>query len=155
MRDDRYAPPVAVVADVLPAQPAIERPRQIVLAVQLAAIGYVLGLAVLVVAWDYYSKLQPNGAVLFNQVFALAISVWLYGKVYAGRNWARIVLLVLAIVGMAFTFNQTFVTLLKAAPLIAKVQMVVGIGTNVAILWLLFLSPGREWFKKRAGNVAA
>ncbi len=106
---------------------------------QLAAINYVLGLAVLVLSWDYYSRLQSTGALIFGQALSLALLAWLYSNVYAGRNWARITLLVLSSIGMVFTFNQAVVTLLKAAPPIAKVQMVIGLLANVAALWFALL----------------
>jgi hypothetical protein len=154
LNQNRYAPPAAPVTDVLPTQTAMQRPRQVVVAVQLAAINYVFGLAGLILSWDYFGSLQPIGALIFNQVFSLAIFAWLYSKIYAGRNWARITLLVLFIIGMLFTLSRAIVTLLEAAPLIAKAQMLIGLLTNVAILWLLFLSPGRDWFRKHRGNVA-
>ena len=132
----------------------MQRPRQVVIAVQLAAINYVLGLAALLLSWDYFVRLQSAGVLIVNQLFSLALVAWLYSKIYAGRNWARITWLVSYSIGVLFAFNQAVTTLLKAAPLITKVQMVVGLLMSVAILWLLFLSPGREWFKKRLGNVA-
>jgi hypothetical protein len=149
MNDSRYAPPVAPVADAAPAQIVMTRPRQVVLAVQLAAVNCVLGLAVLAVSWDYYTRLLPARSLILSQAFNLAVLAWLYSKVYAGRNWARITLLVVSLIGMLFMFNRTFVAILKAAPLIVPIQMIVGVVVSAVILWMLFLSPGREWFKKR------
>jgi hypothetical protein len=46
--------------------------------------------------------------------------------------------------------NKAVMDLLAAAPAIAKVQMYVGLGLNAAILWLLFFSPARHWFRRTA-----
>ena len=46
--------------------------------------------------------------------------------------------------------NRAVMDLLAAAPTMAKAQMFVGLGLNAAILWLLFFSPGRYWFRRVA-----
>jgi uncharacterized membrane protein len=150
MSENPYAPPKARVEDVLP--PPVEkiRPRQIVIAVQLAALSCVLGIAVIAVSWDYYSKLQPLSVTIASQLFSLALSFWLYYKIYVGRNWARITLLVLAVFGAFIVFNQIFMNLIAAAPLLVKAQILLGFGINLVILALLFLPPGRTWFRKTA-----
>src|SRR5690242_15762649 len=97
--DNHYAPPTAAVHDIPPPQRTGTRPREVVLAVKLAAIGYVLGLVVIPFSWDYYSRLQPPAALITNQALSLLLLIWLYTKIYAGRNWARITLLVLFLIG--------------------------------------------------------
>lgn len=148
MSDNPYAPPKALVDDPVLSQPIMDRPRQVVTAIWLAAIGYGLGLLVMFLSWDYYSKLQSTGMFIGSQLFSLAIMVWIYYKIYVGRNWARIVLLVFSILGGLAILNRAVMDLLAAAPAIAKVQMYVGLGLNAAILWLLFFSPARQWFRR-------
>jgi hypothetical protein len=147
MSDNRYAPPTAPVQDVPSSRRLGSRPREIVLAVQLAAAGYLLGMAVLVATWGYFSRLQSPGALIVNQAVSLLISVWLYVRVYEGKNWARITLLVLTLLGSLFAFGSAFMNVVAAAPMLSKIQMVAGLCINLIILWLLFISPGREWFK--------
>jgi hypothetical protein len=149
MSDNRYAPPTAPVQEVVPERMLTVRPREIVWAVQLAVVGYLLGLVLMFVSWDYFSKLQSMGSLISNQVISLGISVWLYFKIWAGRNWARITLLVFSLLGALMAFSSLFMNLLAAAPMIFKVEMYVGFGINLVILWLLFMSPGKEWFKTR------
>lgn len=149
MSDNRYAPPTAPVQDIAPERKLSVRPREIVWAIQLAVVGYLLGLVVMFVSWDYFSKLQSMGSLISNQVISLGISLWLYVKIYAGRNWARITLLVLSLLGSLMAFSSLFMNLVAAAPMVFKVEMFVGFGLNLVILWLLFASPGREWFKTR------
>ena len=155
MSDNPYAPPRSSVDDAALPQVTQVRPDQVVLAIRLAAINYGLGLVGILVSWEYFSKLQPIGSLIFNQLFSLALSVWIYYKIYKGRNWARITLLVLFALGSVMTLSGLVRNLLMAAPVIAKVQMIVGIGIGLAILWLLFISPGRRWFRRTPGEAVA
>lgn len=155
MSDNPYAPPRSSVGDAAPSQVTQVRPDQIGLAIRLAAINYGLGLVAIAVSWEYFSRLQPIGSLIFNQLFSLALSVWIYYKIYVGRNWARITLLVLFSLGSFMTLSSLVRELLMAAPVVAKVQMVVGMGIGLAILWLLFISPGRHWFRRARGEAVA
>jgi hypothetical protein len=147
MSDNRYAPPTAPVQDIAPVQMG-PRPRQVVLAVQLAAAGYLLGLVTTAMTWDYYARLQPVGRTIATQVLGLIVFVWLYYKIYIGRNWARITLLVFSILGCLGAVGVLFTNILAALPPLAKARTVLGVGINLVVLWLLFLTPGREWFKR-------
>ena len=149
MSDNRYAPPTAPVQDIPLTSQIVARPREIVWAVQLAAAGYVLGLAGIAMNWDYYSRLQAPGTLLAGQALSLLIGVWLYFKIYTGRNWARITLLVMTVLGCLTVFSTFFLNLLAAVPPLAKIRMVVSLCINFIVLWLLFFSRGREWFKSR------
>ena len=155
MSDNPYAPPKALVVDHEPTLPTMVRPSQINLALWVAAIGYGVGMIVVLLSWDYYSKFQTVGAFIGGQFFSLVICAWLYYKIYVGRNWARIVLLVFSLIGMAMTVNRAVMDLLAAAPTIAKVQMILGLAVNLFVLWRLFLAPGRHWFRRPAGDCVA
>ena len=89
---------------------------------------------------------------ILGQVLGLAFTVWIYYKVYMGRNWARILLLVFSAVGALFSLSSTFRTAVAAAPQFAKGQMMLGVAVNIVILWLLFVSPGREWFRREPAD---
>jgi uncharacterized membrane protein YfhO len=146
MSDNPYAPPKAEVEVAERHEAAAERPRQIVWVVQLAAFNYALGLVSIAIAWEYFSRLQSMTPTIISQSFTLVILFWLYYKIYQGRNWARIVWLVLSLLGLAvmpFTYK-----LLDAAPGVIKVQMFIGFGVTLAIIWLLFFSPGKYWFRR-------
>src|SRR5262245_38369650 len=149
MSENPYAPPKAHVVDAELPPPTMERPKQIMWAIWLAAIAYVLGLVVVLVSWDYYSRLQSMASFLGSQLFSLAIMVWLYYKIYVGRNWARIVLLIFSALGMVTIMNRVVMDILATAPALAKLQTVVGLALNVVVLLLLFLAPGRQWFSRQ------
>jgi hypothetical protein len=152
MNQNPYAPPQAPVADAHE-EHAIERPSQVVLAIKLAVISYLLGLVSIALSWSYYKNLQSPASLFGGQVFAVALITWLYSKIYQGRNWARIVLLVFTIIGLLFV--PLSLPLMKTAPLIVKLQTVVGTIISLWIVWLLFFSPGKEWFRKPGDRVAA
>jgi uncharacterized protein involved in response to NO len=149
MTDNPYAPPSARVDDVSAATPR-ERPPQIKRVIQLAVINYVLGLIMMAVTWDFYSKLQSVPALIFNQAFTIAIMFWLYYKIWVGRNWARIVLLVFTILGCVMSAGVFATGFMPAMPAIMKVQMAVGIVVSFVVIWMLFTSPGKDWFRPRS-----
>jgi hypothetical protein len=100
--DNPYRPPAAAVADV-PDAGLLVRPVGVRRSVQLLwftmALGFVLALIdVLKVGREgpeFWLGLGVAGGAV---VVIFAIFFWIYGAVYAGRNWARIVVLVLTIV---------------------------------------------------------
>lgn len=148
MSDNPYAPPKTHVVDSDPALVPMERPNEIMAAIWLAFINYGLGVVVVLLSWDYYSKLQTLGGFLGSQAFSLAILCWLYYKIYVGRNWARMVVLVFMAIGIVVTTNRTVMSVMESAPMLAKIQMGVGFALSLVVLWLLFVSRGRHWFKR-------
>jgi hypothetical protein len=149
MNDNRYAPPNSPVGDRQPEPALKQRPREIVLAVQLTVTQYVMGIVLMVFSWDYYSGLQSVGQAVFTQLFGVAFGLFIWAKIYHGRNWARILLLVSSVLGLAAQVALPEVTkLIMAAPVLVKLTMISSIAMTLINLWLLFLSPGREWFRK-------
>jgi hypothetical protein len=154
MNDSRYSPPKAAVADIAPAQePGMrQRPRQVVLAVWLGAVAYIVAMVLLVVAWDYYARRQSIIRVGLAQVAGIVFWVWLYFKIHGGRNWARITWLMVSvgsvIGGALLILGSTFGGMLEAPTLIVKVGAACRIALNATIFWLLFVTPGREWFRR-------
>ena len=155
MSENPYTPPNARVADVQTEAPLGAPPTQVTLAIKLWAASYCLGFFSIVIYWDYFTNLQPAGSLLFNQAFSLAISGWLYYKIYLGRNWARITLLVMAILGFAMSASGTVRSMVSAMPMPIKVQMLLSVGVNFVVLWLLFFSAGRRWFSAAKQTPAA
>lgn len=146
MSGNPYAPPKAEVELATPEAQTVERPREIVWVVWLAVFNYGLGLVSIVIAWDYFARLQSIVPTIISQAFTLVILFWLYYKIFQGRNWARITWLVLTLLGLAM-MPMTY-KFLDAAPAILKLQMLIGLGITLAIVWLLFFSPGKHWFRR-------
>src|SRR3954467_4713846 len=104
MDHNPYTPPAAPVADALEALPA-ERPRNVTTAVALLWITAALNFA-FTTATKYYPLHQAVGNTLWLFVpLAIGLAVgfgfcwWIYGAVGNGRNWARIVVAVLTVLG--------------------------------------------------------
>ena len=152
MSDNPDTPPKSRINVAEPLHLHERPPWHVVMAIRLAAINYGVGFVSIIAFWDYFSTLQSTGSVIFNQLLSLTLAVWIYYKIYVGRNWARITLLVLCALGGLMTLNglfrEKFTELIAPAPALAKVQMIVGIGISLIILWLLFVSPGRTWFRR-------
>lgn len=146
MNENPYAPPKALVDDAQTVAISQGRPTQVTLAIKLWAASYCFGILMLVLYWDYFTNLQTAGSLLFNQAFSLVLVAWLYYKVYLGRNWARITLLVMIILGFAMTASGTFRSMVSAMPMPVKAQMLLSVGVNFVVLWLLFFSAGQSWF---------
>lgn len=133
----------------------IARPSQVVLAMKLAFVGAVVGLIATSMSWDYYSALVGPTWFVVHQALALIVTIWIYYKMYVGRNWARILYLLLSLAGILSYSNWTVRALFASAPPIARISTIVNIGVNIAILWLVFTVPGSKWFKRTRNEPAA
>jgi hypothetical protein len=128
----------------------MSRPSQIVTAVKLAALNMILGYASLAFSWDYYTGLQTPAAILTGQGLGLLFTVFVYYNIYAGRNWARILLLAMVVLsGVLFLAVWWFKAgVVSAGPLHSQVVSAVSTLITLYVLWLLFMSPGRLWFRR-------
>lgn len=145
MQDNRYSPPKSVLEDVRQSETLETCPPQVTAAIKLWVASYCFGLLMFAWEWDYYSKLPPV-ALVVGQLWTLALSGWLFYKIYRGRNWARITWLVLSVVGFVMTLSGPVTSAVDQMPTTGRVQMVLGMGINAITLWLLFFSPARHWF---------
>ncbi len=123
-----------------------EKPRAVTMAVYLLWGSLVL--AVLRLALDWTSLSAAPKAMLVAGVIAVvfALYAFLYAMISAGRNWARIMLLVLVaadvILSMPNVANE-----FGRAPLVSSLAIGAS-GLQVFGLFLLFTSPGKTWFQK-------
>lgn len=144
-RDPRYAPPATEVADppVVPALPS--RPRQVQIAVALLWLSLALG-----IPEGVLSTRQVEGAVM-GAVFAVFMLLvfgligFINVKVYQGRNWARIVMLVLtalSVLMMLFPSDESR----AQGPLLQGLYLF-DVLIEVIAMYLVFSKPGSLWFK--------
>ena len=125
----------------------VERPRPVTRAVQFLGSSLAIGLlnAILNLAQ------RTSGAAL---LFALLIVIAFFGlffilvmKISAGRNWARIVCLVLVLFGLPFVipaYLQEVRTHVVSGTLSIIILILQVIGT-----YLLFTKQSNPWFRKR------
>jgi hypothetical protein len=150
-----YLPPKAAVADVVSDAPLI-RPMAVTIALYLIGARVLMGAAVLV-----SSIIGASGSLLLMGLlavgFSIAVAIKLGMSIARGRNWARIVYLVLTL----FSLASIAFTLVNLSHLPAGVSMRRELSTwwlvtillptalSVTVVVLLF-GPGREWFRARS-----
>jgi hypothetical protein len=146
MSENPYAAPKAPVSDIESNEP-MTRPRQVVWAIQLLVANYVFGIAMVIVNFSYYENLGSITAFLIGQVIGAMIGAWIYYKIWQGRNWARIVLLVFSLLGIiGWVIGRR---IMETMPTGMRVTSVIGWIISIVVIWLLFFSPGRAWFRPR------
>jgi hypothetical protein len=150
-----YQPPAAAVADV-PDTGELTRPIVVTRAVQIfwatVALGFVLGVIDLIGGLDGTPG-TPLGWVMQIGVFAvgLAISYWIYGAVYAGRNWARILMLVLTMVWLLVQI--VLVVMLQRYPqappgmMLNLISYAVQFALNLVATAMLFAPSANRWYR--------
>ena len=138
-----YAPPQATVADVVQPDTRGPRPAAVSWAVGLFWADLILGLVDPLLPWPPPGDLAYFVAVAVYAVVT-GIGAWVVLKISVGRNWARWVALVSAIIATLMGL-QTLGQTLARSPL-AVVLEGVSFLLDVAALLLLFVSSGRRWF---------
>jgi hypothetical protein len=110
-----------------------------------------LGLGLLRAAIEFSRLATKSGAgfVIFVQVAVFAFMGLLVFMIGRGRNWARIVFLVLFVLGTPLTAKPP-IDSLTATP-ISGVLGIAQIVMQVVAMLLLFRSDGNEWLKKARG----
>jgi hypothetical protein len=137
-----YRPPEAAVSDV-PDAVAIDRPVAVRRAIQML--------------WLAQAYFQVS-AIAFGVGVTLAfiVSFWIYGRAYAGRNWARIVIVVLQLLGFAILAWSYAVALKNeggpAYSMIDILGIVASSGLTVAALILLFVPDANAWYRAIAAR---
>ena len=148
MRQNPYAAPKAPVSDMENAPDVMTRPKQVVWTVWITVANVALGLVFMALNWSYYARMGSIPAIIGGQIVGLAINFWLYYKIWQGRNWARIVLLVFSVLGFMAWALPTTRGVMAAAPTVVRVGSILGLVSNVVVIWLLFFSPGKVWFRR-------
>jgi hypothetical protein len=145
-----YAPPKAVVDDVSsgtePSRPAsVSRAMQLLWAA--VAISFVSGIL------NAYLTETPNvpksmyvGFLLFGWVVGFLIVWWILSSIGKGKNWARIVQLVLFLFGI-FGMLMVFAMPQKVSAVI-WVLYAIQMGLNLWGMVLLFSAPANAWFRE-------
>ena len=154
MDHNPYQPPKANPGDGVMAE-AGPRPRAVDIALVLLAINILFGLVGAIGAWSAVNQAMISGLDWLLQWVRLGVLVWMCFAIARGRNWARIVLLLLTALGL-FNLVATMVATSRMMPigmLFADDHMRLLILVFPALLpcvalYLLFF-PGRSWFERR------
>ena len=149
-----YAPPRAPV-DESSVATAANAPAPVKLAMKLLWISFFLTFVELALDWDYYTggdelRNLHDFESIFVWVFTAALivlQVWIYFNIAIGRNWARIVFLVLTLVGSPLAVLD-MPEMVRRSPVAAGVTVVDLVIVAIALYLLVF--PGRAWFRQRS-----
>ena len=128
------------------------KPRSVTLAVMLLWISLAIG--VIKMPFDPAGmKAVPFPALVWSIAAAImAFFCVLIFMISSGRNWARITFLVLFLLGLLVGLPGVMAEF-QRAPMLALVS----VAASVMQLWaviLLFTSPGKGWFGKKAAEPA-
>lgn len=149
-----YSPPEAPVEDRAPEQPPRERPKQILWASWLLWSSMFWGLASLVFSEEIGIAVEVLEGEAFRGVRLLLLLVlvgsftiylWLIDRMRAGKNWARILLLVFLVAGLAGELTPGDYEATAAYIGTRLVDIVL----QVSAMMLMFTKPGSEWFRPR------
>jgi hypothetical protein len=149
-----YAPPDAQVAD--PEQPVapLEKPRTVLIAIRLLWVSLVLSMIGAAIGWR--SVLAAAGvpagmenvamiSMVATLALTLVLSLWCIWKLNQGRNWMRIVFLLIQVFGILMYPYQNISMLGWAAGTTSLVSYLL----QVAALVLVYMPASRPWFRKR------
>jgi cell division protein FtsW (lipid II flippase) len=149
-----YSPPEAPVNDGSPDRPPAQRPHQIVWASWMMWASLIVGIASLYFVGDVMDETladfseDERGMARVFMIVALALTaalyLWFIDRMRAGRNWARIVLLVFTLLG--FMSELTPGESPEMPPAWIAMRML-DVLLQIGALALMFTRPGSEWFR--------
>ncbi len=123
-----------------------QKPEAVEKAVKLLWASLVIGVLKVAIDYVHLSNLAPSLFTNIILVFVFGLMAFLISKISAGCNWARVVFLILFLIGALPALGTTLDEFTRSAVLGAL--SVVQIVTQVIAMYLVFTSPGKEWFKK-------
>jgi len=145
MSQNPYAPPNAPLADAPEAPPPLPRPVQVRWAVALLSVSLALSVPSTYLQYLRGPRVLADQVALAVTLMLLVLLAWVYVRIYRGRNWARIVWLVLFVLGVASYFFPEVGVRPGAAERGLKL---VSLLLELVALYLLFSKPGTLWFRR-------
>jgi len=156
MPSNLYAPPVAVVSEMPSLDTPSIRPRHVTFAVWLLWVNVLLGIFVQVARLGIAKPgLSPGTTIAIGLIgicVGVALVYWVARKLSQGRDWMRIALLVLSLLGICILpFLWRYRAIAMAAYGGSTLRVVVEM-TRIVIGWfvvgLLFTTQSRAWFRR-------
>ena len=152
MNHNPYAPPKAVVADPVIDPAPFSRPHEVTLAARLLWVALALGALNFMV--DSVRAASggslPLAAVVIS-LLTLGLLGWLTQKIAHGRNWARIVFLIMFVAGVPIFFSQLPAMLERSVFATAISSVAISV-LQIVALYLVFIGVGARWFRRRRGS---
>lgn len=134
--------------DVSIAPPNIAATRPAIIQSAISLLWASLAVAAVKVALDWTNFVR-RGSVAFT-VFIMILTFAFIGffvvKIGQGKNWARVVFLVIFVVGIVpaiFVWRSEF-----AHSRLLGILSIVQAALQATALYFIFTSPGKEWYRK-------
>lgn len=131
-----------------------QKPNNVTLAIRLLWGVLIIGVVNSALSWNYSISQVPADFPMNKDLFAflmisitLGITAWLIYKISSGRNWARLVFLIMFIIGiitMAFSVSQLIETF-NYSKVISFLTLVTSLLQVIGLI-LLFSKEGNTWF---------
>ena len=122
-----------------------EKPTHIKQAVILIAISLFVGLLKVAHDYEFLLSIGPIQGTVLTMAFTISIMLFLAYKIWLGRNWARITLTLLFIMGL-----YPVILLMPAEAersILVLVGSVLQTALQLAAIVLIFLPASNNWFK--------
>jgi hypothetical protein len=148
MSHNPYTPPAAIVADeVVPPRPMPPAVRNALILMVASLVFHFVVEAVAPASTDKRHAELRAVATVVSAVIGILATAWLAWKIGVGRNWARIVLLVLTLISVPSAIYE--IVQVAAAWQVGAGLKLIELGMDVTVVGLLFI-PGRAYFRKPA-----
>jgi hypothetical protein len=146
MNQNRYSPPNSPVADVPAQNIQSTEPSLLRFATRILWASLGIGLVNTPLEWTFLTSTAPTSMVIGILTFTFVVIALLTHYIGRGRNWARIVLLILAIIGLP-SLAQLPITFARAP--FSGVINVLQTLLQFAALYIVFVTSARHAFSKR------
>lgn len=123
----------------------IEKPAQVSNAVRLIYAGLAVAIINAIADFPYLSSLVPPKVLIFQMTCPYAIIIFLAIKISRGRNWARIIFLIVFFLGLPASIPSLISHFSRSAS--AGWLMLLTILLQMISNVLLFQKPSNAWFK--------
>lgn len=151
MEHNPYAPPTASVSDPVPT-PMPERPLAVKRGIALLSTSLVLGIVNYVWGFEGDSPEMSEGllwAILLAMgVLIFGLIAFLIYKIWQRRHWARVVYLILALLGYPLMFFIGTWEELQA-DIVGTALEILGAVADIIGIVLIFTKPANRWFRAR------
>lgn len=139
MTENPYEPPKSDVQDASPRRLVAARPRAILQAIALLWISSGLGFA-----GSFSQVAAAQGELIFSALVMVALAVALSIGLWQGRNWARIMYLILVLLSLT---NLVSTWGLTERPQFEVALEAVSFVADAGSFFLMFTPPGSLWFQ--------
>jgi hypothetical protein len=152
-----YSPPKSDPGSDPTSGQAMVRPRAVDIAVVLIVIQLLLTVFDALESWGKVQNGEITGLLFLELWVRIGLLVWIVFAIPRGRNWARIVLLVLTLLAL-YSMGVGLMAMQRMGMHIAYLDIAPGWSfmlvlpslSYIASCYLVFI-PGRSWFVKRPG----